>query len=248
MQVAPMSQEDFHLFADNSCVRCPLRPELDALRKLMPAHVDSDFELTIQAVRRRQRSDGDGDGDGDDDACPFATDNCSDDKDLNDASRIYGRRLMAMTPAHVLFALSDWGGLRFEWPFRDDVDEDTAEDTARPTVSFEAKDTDTGADLRLALHEVVLPRVRSAGADARYARYEDWKQLCVTRDEFEARVAQSMETLAAYVDSNGGTFGAATLPGAHDAIASGRMCRDSEGARVVVLGTRQWWYKFTFVI
>jgi hypothetical protein len=239
MQVAPMSQEDFHLFADNGCVRCPLRPELDALRKLIPAHVDSDFELTVHAIRRN-------DGDGEDDACPFATDNCSDEEDLHDASCLYGRRLMAMTPAHVLFALSDWGGLRFEWPFRDDVDEDTAEDTDRPTVNYRAKDTDTGADLRRALHEVVLPRVHSARADVLDA---DWKQVCVTRDAFEARVAQSMETLAAYVDSNGGTFGAATLPGAHDAIVSGRVCWDStEDAKVVVLGTRHWWYKFTFVI
>ena len=232
-----MSQGDFHLSADSSSVRCPLLPELEALRKQIPVDVDSDFELTVQAVPRCHQSDSE------DDACPFPTQNHSDDED--DDEGLYGERLVAMTPAQVLFAISDWGRLRFEWPFREDTDEDTAEDTDRPTVHYRAKDTDTGADLRRALHEVVLPRVRSAGADV---TDDAWVQLCVTRDAFEAHVAQSMETLAAYVDSNGGTFGSATLPGAHDAIASGRTCWDPEGARVVVLGTRQWWYKFTFVI
>jgi hypothetical protein len=246
-------KENFALEADCHHVKCDSRPELSVLRhKLIPVE-GGDFDLYVSAVRRRPG-----------DTCPFQ----KRADELRAAKREKYRHedeYSDSTPASIFFSLCNWGDLRFRWPLRKDSQAHRARKfryTSRPQVSYGARETDTGADLRRVVHEVLLPQVRGAGTapiycaagidDAQMHSFndsfgDDYLKSCVTRQEFEAFVAASMEALAAFVDSHGGTFGSASIPGAHDPITECLWYDDADGNfRDAIFGTEHWWYDVTY--
>ena len=265
--------EEFQLVADCYHVECPSRPELHLLRhKLIPVCA-GDFDLSVYAIRRKPGE-----------ACPFLTtvDDCRARAEARraEAAEVMGEEVQeegegvqepegvvfspddgvrpVPTAAGFMFSMVPWQNLCFLWPLRKDSEAYRMRKWAflhRPRVSYHAETTATGADLRRAAHESLLPDVRCAGIALEYNDARSWDeeygteylQSCVTREEFEAHVAASMEALASFVDTHGGTFGAATIPGAHDPITDD-LWHEHDGGNLshAFFGTQHWWYEVMY--
>jgi hypothetical protein len=257
--------DEFQLVADCHHIECASRPQLHLLRhKLIPVNA-GDFDFSVSAIRRKPGT-----------ACPFqdVVDACraeaeasheADDQEHGVYFRDGGGVGVLLpegpppTAADIVFSIIPWGRLCFLWPLRKDSEAYRMRKRAyfhRPQVMYYGEATDTGADLRRAVHETLLPGVRRAGIGREYdddtrtwdeVNGTEYLQSCVTREEFEAHVAASMEALASFVDTHGGTFGAATIPGGDDPVTDdlwyeqdgGNMCHH-------IFGTQHWWYEVVF--
>jgi hypothetical protein len=227
----------FSLYAEalGAVCACLQRPELQVLRgQRMPVN-NGDFCMSVTAAPR-------GSADG---PCPFRNAADEGDESKLDQSWVTTQDLVGMTPAEVLFDMTNWGELVFRWPARPECTEaceDAVEDLGGavevPRVYFSATSTTTAAELRRALHDTILPDVR----DQRLEGPTEFVQLFVSADEYAAQVADSVEALAAAIDAYGGTFGCATIPGAHDTIVDGLVYHRTGNCSTAVFGTEHWWY------